>query len=234
MMVQVVDHNRTTPLVNSITAVDVPAQDGTRYRTTILMDNGYTEYMIMSYPFAKSLGYELKHSQGRSYNTTNGLMTITLQVCINDIRLPHLSQTRTFSATIQVAPEQSGDFGYGMIMGCWQMDLLGIDTSCTEKVVTWGPDVSVPMVSTGYWTDNRIRSLLSCTSETPSADIAATPSEDIYEVFTNADAMLASTYSEAVYDKLNLVEVVNRDGADLTPKQRSQLLQVLMANMAAF
>jgi uncharacterized protein YeaC (DUF1315 family) len=46
--------------------------------------------------------------------------------------------------------------------------------------------------------------------------------------------MLASTYSEAVYDKLNLVEVVNRDGADLTPEQRSQLLQVLMANMAAF
>ncbi len=46
--------------------------------------------------------------------------------------------------------------------------------------------------------------------------------------------MLASTYSEAVCDKLNLVEVVNRDGADLTPKQQSQLLQVLTANMAAF
>ncbi len=46
--------------------------------------------------------------------------------------------------------------------------------------------------------------------------------------------MLASTYSEAVYDKLNLVEVVNRDGADLTPEQRSQRLQVLTANMAAF
>ncbi len=80
-----------------------------------------------------------------------------------------------------------------MIMGCRQMDLLGIDTSRTKKVVTWGPDVSVPMVSTGYWTDNRIRSLLSPTSKTPSADIAATPSKDIYEIFTNADAMLAST-----------------------------------------
>ncbi len=75
------------------------------------------------------------------------------------------------------------------------------------------------MVLMGYWTDNRIRSLLSRTSEMPSADITAKSRDDIYEVFTNADAMLTSTYSEVVYDKLNLVKVVNRDGTDLTPKQ---------------
>jgi hypothetical protein len=72
MIVQVVNHNHTTPLLNSITVIDVPSQDGARYGTTILIDNGYTEYMIMSYLFAKSLGYELQEAQGRSYNTTNG------------------------------------------------------------------------------------------------------------------------------------------------------------------
>jgi hypothetical protein len=64
MMVQVVD-NHTTPLLNSVTVIDVPTKDGTRYGTTILIDNGYTEYMIMSYPFAISLGYELQEAQGR-------------------------------------------------------------------------------------------------------------------------------------------------------------------------
>ncbi len=173
MMVQVVDHNHTTPLLNSTTIINVPAQDGARYGTTILIDNGYTEYMIMSYPVAMSLGYELRAAQGRSYNTTNGVMTTNLQVSINDIRLPHLSRSRTFSAAILVAPEQSGDFGYGMIMGCRQMDLLGIDTSRTEKVITWGPDITVPMTPSGYcWTERRIQSLLSHTSETTLAEPA--------------------------------------------------------------
>ncbi len=218
MMVQVVDHNHTTLLLNSATIIGVPVQDGARYGTTILIDNGYTEFMIMSYPVAMSLDYELQAAQGRSYNTMNGVMTTNLQVLINDIRLPHLSWSRTFSATILVAPEQSGDFGYGMIMGCRQMELLGIDTSCMEKVVTWGPDITVPMTSTGYWMESRIQSLLSHSSETPLAEPAITNkslNNDIFATFTNADAMpITPTYSEAVYKKLNLAKIVKRDGVN--------------------
>ncbi len=232
-MVQVAGEH-TPPLVNSITVIDVPLKDGDRCgTTTMLIDNGYTDYLIMLYPFAKSLGYEIQNVPGRSYNATNGLMVTNLQVMVNDLRLPHLSRSRAFSATIKVAPENSGDFGYGMIMGCRQMDLLGIDTSRTDKTITWGADVSVPMVPMGYWTDARIRSLLAKTSEPLAATTTAeTLNEDIYEIFTNAD--VTSTFSEAVYEKLNLVEVVNRDGANLTPEQQSQLLQVLTANAAAF
>ena len=77
----------------------------------------------MSYPFAKQLGYEFQPFDGEAYRTANGLMSTKLQVTISDLRMPHLSRTRTFATTIEVAPEESGDFGYGMIMGIRLMDL---------------------------------------------------------------------------------------------------------------
>ncbi len=42
-------------------------------------------------------------------------------------------------------------------MGIGMMDALGIDESRTEKAITWGHDISSPMVPNGYWTDERIR-----------------------------------------------------------------------------
>jgi hypothetical protein len=38
-------------------------------------------------------------------------------------------------------------------MGIGMMDELGIDQSHTDKIITWGQDVQVPMVPIGYWTD---------------------------------------------------------------------------------
>jgi hypothetical protein len=114
------------------------------------------------------------------------------------------------------------------------MDLLGIDTSRTEKVITWGPDVTVPMVPAGYWTDNRIRSLLSAN---PADTEDITDGEDIiFATFSNADAMpisATSTYSKAAYEKLDLHEILKRDGIHLTPSQQAQLFQVLIDNQAA-
>jgi hypothetical protein len=103
----------------------------------------------------------------------------------------------TFAMTIEVAPEESGDFGYGMIMGIKLMDQLGINQSQTKETVTWGLDVTVPMVPMGYWTDSIIRSLL---LETPSAAELPikVPSKEIAEIFTNADTNLNSTYSLVV------------------------------------
>ena len=160
-----------------------------------------------------------------------------LQVTIDNIRLPHLSRHRTFSATIEVAPESSGDFGYGMIMGIEMMDHLGIDQSRTDKTITWGPDVTVPMVPMGYWSEGRIHALLA-ESTPPSTAVPVDDSSQVHEeIYTPLFATSGSdtpSFTEAKYEKLNLIEVVKRDGTELTSPQQSQLLQVLTSNEAAF
>jgi len=40
------------------TVIEVPSQDEKRHATTVLIDNGFTCYAIMSHPFAEKLGYE--------------------------------------------------------------------------------------------------------------------------------------------------------------------------------
>jgi hypothetical protein len=48
MMMQVIGHN--TPLLISVTVIYLHAQDSAKYRTPMLIDNnGYTDYLIMSY-----------------------------------------------------------------------------------------------------------------------------------------------------------------------------------------
>jgi predicted aspartyl protease len=115
MMVQAVENKPRK--VNGVTVIDVPAKAGSRLGTTILIDNGFSGYAIMTYPFASQLGYEFQRDEGKAYNTAGGTLNTKLQVTIDNIRLPHLSRHRSFSATIEIAPESSGDFGYGMIMG---------------------------------------------------------------------------------------------------------------------
>ena len=57
MMVQAKNKPRK---LNGVTVIDVPAKNGTHLGMTILVDNGFTGYAIMSYPFAEMLGYEFK------------------------------------------------------------------------------------------------------------------------------------------------------------------------------
>lgn len=52
-------------------------------------------------------------------------------------------------------------------------------------------------------------------------------------LFGTSDANPAPTYTEAIYLKLDLMEVVKREGTELTPQQ-VQLLQLLTSNEAAF
>jgi hypothetical protein len=134
MMVQALNNKQ----VNGITVVEVPGKEGTRHATTILIDNGFTGYAMMSYPFAEKLGYKFQRGKGESYRTTTGNMETMLSVTVTDIRLPALSRHRTFTATFEVAPPESGDFGCGIIMGIGMMDELGIDQSRTDKMITWG------------------------------------------------------------------------------------------------
>ena len=128
-------------------------KEETCHATTVLIDNGFTGYAIMSYPFVKKLGYKFQQSKGESYHAMTGNMNTLHSVTVTNVCLPHLSCQRTFTATFEVAPPESGDFGYRIIMGIGMMDELGINQSCTDKIITWGHDVQVPMVPIGYWTD---------------------------------------------------------------------------------
>jgi hypothetical protein len=187
----------------------------------------------MTYALAKELGYEFQPRDSTlcsSYKTGGGDCVPKYQVTVEDLRLPHLSRHRTFNGTIEIAPESVGDFGYGMVMGARQMDLLGMDTSRITKEIIWG-DIRLPFVSTGYWTDSRIRALLiegpTTVDSVPGPTIES--DEVIEEFFTTT-----STYTEAVYEKPDLVVIIQRDGQHLTPEQQAQLLQVLVNNEIVF
>ena len=120
------------------------------YATTVLIDNGCTGYAIMSHNVAEILGYKFEPISGQSYITTMGQMNTKFQMTVNSIRLPHLSRHRAFSATFKISPKESGDFGFGVIMGIGMMDDLDI---------MWGNDIKVPMVLKSHWTEACIQAL---------------------------------------------------------------------------
>jgi predicted aspartyl protease len=71
--------NHSIQLIGT-TVIEVPSQDGKRHATTVLIDYGFTGYAIMSYPFAKDLGYEFQHCKGETYRTATGNMATSLAV----------------------------------------------------------------------------------------------------------------------------------------------------------
>jgi len=167
-------HAPSSDQVNRITIIEMPTKDGSRFGMTILIDNGFTGYAIMSHNIAETLHLEFEPISSQSYVMATGNMDTKFQATVHGIRLPHLSRHRTFSATFEIAPKESGDFGFGVIMGIDMMDDLGIDTSRTTKLIIWGNDIEVPMVSKNHWTEARIQALcgvrrrLSQNSSTPS------------------------------------------------------------------
>ena len=162
LMVQAKNNNQQ---VNCITVIEVPAKDRTLLATTFVINNCFTGDAIMSHSFAKSLGSKFQISDREtSYRTTAGNRNTQFEVTIRGVCLPHLSSQRTFTATIKIAPEESGNFGYGVIMGIGMMDKLGIDQSRNTKTITWGNNIEVPMVLSGFWTDSRIQTLCSRTN----------------------------------------------------------------------
>ena len=132
----------------------MPNKDEEPIGTTILINNGFTDDAIMLHAFAKSLGYKFQPSNGEKYRTCSGNMNTQFQIMITGIRLPHLSHHRTFITTFEIAPEESGYFQYGVIMGIGMMDKLGIDQSRSTKTITKGNDIEIAMVPNGFWTDS--------------------------------------------------------------------------------
>jgi hypothetical protein len=121
-------HAPSSDQVNGITVIETPT-NGSCFATTVLIDNGCTGYAIMSHKVAKVLGYEFEPTSGQSYITATRQMNNKFQMTVDGIRLPHLSCHRKLSATFDIAPEESGDFGFGVFMGIDMMDDLGIDIS---------------------------------------------------------------------------------------------------------
>ncbi len=122
-------HAPSSDQVNEITVIEAPTKDGSCFATTILIDNGCTGYAIMSHNIAKALGYKFKLISGQSYVTATGQMNTKFQMTVDGIHLSHLSRHRTFSATFEIAPKDSGDFGFEVILGIDMMEDIGINTS---------------------------------------------------------------------------------------------------------
>jgi hypothetical protein len=100
MMVQTTNKKQ----VNGITVVEAPARDGTHHATTILIDNCFTGYTIMSHSFVEKLSYEFQHIKGELYHMTTDNMNTSLSVSVKNIELPHLNWHRTLDMTFKVAP----------------------------------------------------------------------------------------------------------------------------------
>ena len=233
-------HAPSSDQVNGITIIEMPTKDGSRFGTTILIDNGFTGYAIMSHNTAETLGLEFEPISGQSYVTATGNMDTKFQATVHGIRLPHLSRHRTFSATFEIAPKESGDFGFGVIMGIDMMDDLGIDTSRTTKSIIWGNDIEVPMVSKNHWTEARIQALCGVrrrSSQNPTKtdiyvdDSSTLPSKSSLFLAANQSA---PSFTKAVYVKPDLLEVVKRDGVNLTTDQQALLFRMLSDHDAVF
>ena len=173
-------------------------------------------------------------------------MCSSFTVSITGVKLPHLSRSRTFDATFKVARPEPGDFGYGAIMRIGMMDDLGIDQSQTNKIITWGNDIEVPMVPLGYWTDSRISTICNIANSQSNEGIEKNNEEigtnkkldtgqlTTTSLFSTTNNNQLASFSKAVYKKPDLLEVAKRDGGNLTPAQQAALLNVLTANNQVF
>ena len=86
----------------------------------------------MSHSVVTTLGYEFEPTLSGGFITMMGLMNTNFQVTIDGICLPDLSHHRTFTATFEIAPKESSNFGYGVIMAIHltrPRQLLGETTS---------------------------------------------------------------------------------------------------------
>jgi hypothetical protein len=124
-------------------------------------------------------------------------------------------------------------------MGINMMDNLGIDQSRTEKVITWGPDIQVPIFPINYWTDTHIQAI--CKGAKPKTTLLENQRKELKEtmnensatksssnLFLNTNKLAEASFKNAVYEKSNLVEIAKRNGAKLTPQQQALLLNVLV------
>jgi hypothetical protein len=77
-----------------------------------------------------------------TYRTVAGDRTISYQVMVNNMKMPHLTNNhRSFTVTLQVTPEMVGNFGYGVILGVKLVKVVGLDTSVQQQNIIWGDEL---------------------------------------------------------------------------------------------
>ncbi len=101
-----------------------------------------------------------------------------------------------------------------------------------------GPDIEFPMVPIGYWTDARIQTLCNNSNNKEEQlkiklELAKSTKFASNPVFQGSKQQ-ESSFTKAVYNKPNLLEVAKRDGANLMPAQQALLFNVLTANGVVF
>ncbi len=136
-------------------------------------------------------------------------------------------------------------------MGIGMMDELGIDQSQTDKMITWGQDIKVPMVSIGYWSDAHIQSICKANNKKEHAESNLKNLETKEEnstikstvkfatiseanLFLTANKPNKASFKKAVYETPDLLEVAKRNGTKLTPAQQTMLLNILVKNQDIF
>jgi hypothetical protein len=120
----------------------------------VLVDQGFSGHAIVSYDFTRRLSYDLVPIEGKgsTYRTVAGDVTTSHQIMVHNMKLPHFTNRRTFSATLQVMPEMVENFGYGVILGMKLMKDVGLDTSVQQQNIVWGEELTI-LVPGNYWTE---------------------------------------------------------------------------------
>ena len=108
-----------------------------------------------------------------------------------------------------------GNFEYGVILGMKLMKDLGLDTSVQQQSITWGEELTIPMVPGNYWTEVCLRPFTTVVKETVQDTFFAT--------IKKPSAGLKVTN----YSKLDLADIVTTKCRHLIQSQRDQLLAVL-------
>lgn len=149
----------------------------------MLVDQGFSGHAIVSYDFTRRLSYDLVPIEGKgsTYMTVAGDVTTSHQIMVHNMKLPHLTNHRTFSATLQVMPEMVKNFGY--VLGMKLMKDVGLDTSVQQQNIVWGEELTSLMVPGNYWTE--VRDIFATSKKAPAGLQAADYSKpDLTEIMT--------------------------------------------------
>ena len=191
-----------------------------------LLDQCCTDNGLITWELAEMLNVPATSGEPRTFVTAAGTFTTTDVLKISNAMLPCLSNNRTFTIELMIIPKEcGGDMNYGAIIGQESMRLLDLDTSVRDNTISWG-DERIAMVPRDYWTAERIQQQRSRLNRHPAA--MKSKSKPIEDEVSLAEALAPTNYTKA-----NLPQTVEKC-KNLTPKQKSKLLTVLLKHEELF
>ena len=145
--------------------------------------------------------------------------------------LPCLSANQSFSIELMIIPKQCCvEMNYVIIVGQESMQLLDLDTSVQDNVISWG-DCEVSMVTRGYWTEQCIlqqkSSLLRQPTPADRNKVQNNTHQTPDEVFTSEALVVVN------YKKADLNAIAQNYNA-LNEDQKAKVLAVLKKHEPLF